>query len=176
MYNKLLSMTDSWITSSLVLLRIGGRETMKQYNITFRGYRRDIDRDMLPTFSGIYLVYCYSEHGAGKEATLNRIIYVGKAFNIRDEICDEKLHKKFERELQDGEELCYSYSSVSPFEKDAVENALAYMQKPVLNGKLKESYNFDNSEFHLEGACGLLKMTRFSIQSYKKVETWMTAL
>ena len=72
---------------------------MKQYNITFRGYRRDIDRDMLPTFSGIYLVYCYSEHGAGKEATLNRLIYVGKAFNIRDEICDEKLHKKFEKEL-----------------------------------------------------------------------------
>ena len=95
--------------------------------------------------------------------TLRKLIYIGKAINIHDRVCNHNRYEDFKRQLLQGEQLCYSYASVSPNEVDAVENGLVFMQKPELNEDLTDRYYYPDSEFSIEGACSLLKMKNFTI-------------
>ena len=136
---------------------------MDKYNVTFKGYRRDVNKDGLPSYGGIYMVYCCKYNENEQTVTLKRLIYIGKAINLHDRICNHNRYEDFNRQLQQGEQLCYSYASVSPNEVDVVENGLIFMQKPNLNDDLKESFNYPDSEFSIEGACALLRMRDFTI-------------
>lgn len=140
---------------------------MNKYNITFNGYRRDINKKGLPSYGGVYLVYCCKYNAPKDTVTLRDIIYIGKAINLHDRICSHDRYEDFKKELKEGEELCYSYASVSPADMDIVENALIFMQKPKLNEELKDSFNYDDSEFNFEGACSRLSLKNFSIKSDK---------
>lgn len=136
---------------------------MDKYNVTFKGYRRDVNKDGLPSYGGIYMVYCCKYNENEQTVTLKRLIYIGKAINLHDRICNHNRYEDFNRQLQQGEQLCYSYASVSPNEVDVVENGLIFMQKPNLNDDLKDSFNYPDSEFSIEGACALLRMRNFTI-------------
>lgn len=136
---------------------------MDKYNVTFKGYRRDVNKDGLPSYGGIYMVYCCKYNENEQTVTLKRLIYIGKAINLHDRICNHNRYEDFNRQLQQGEQLCYSYASVSPNEVDVVENGLIFMQKPDLNDDLKDSFNYPDSEFSIEGACALLRMRDFTI-------------
>ena len=136
---------------------------MDKYNVTFKGYRRDVNKDGLPTYGGVYMVYCCKYNKEQRTVTLNKLIYIGKAINIHDRINNHDRYEDFKKQLAKEEQLCYSYSSVSPNDMDVVENALIFMQKPELNDNLKDSFNYGDSEFNIEGACALLKMKNFSI-------------
>ena len=136
---------------------------MDKYNVTFKGYRRDVNKDGLPSYGGIYMVYCCKYNENEQTVTLKRLIYIGKAINLHDRICNHNRYEDFNRQLQQGEQLCYSYASVSPNEVNVVENGLIFMQKPNLNDDLKESFNYPDSEFSIEGACALLRMRDFTI-------------
>lgn len=136
---------------------------MDKYNVTFKGYRRDVNKGGLPTYGGIYMVYCCTYHEETQTVTLNKLIYIGQAINIHDRINNHDRYEDFKAQLAKGEQLCYAYSSVPPRDKDVVENALIFMQKPNLNDALKDSFNYPDSEFSIEGACALLRMTDFSI-------------
>lgn len=136
---------------------------MDKYNVTFKGYRRDVNKGGLPSYGGVYMVYCCKYNEEQQTVTLNKLIYIGKAINIHDRINNHDRYEDFKKQLSEGEQLCYSYSSVSPKDMDVVENALIYLQKPVLNDNLKDTFNYGDSEFNIEGACALLKMRNFSI-------------
>ena len=136
---------------------------MDKYNVTFKGYRRDVNKDGLPSYGGIYMVYCCKYNENEQTVTLKRLIYIGKAINLHDRICNHNRYEDFNRQLQQGEQLCYSYASVSPNEVNVVENGLIFMQKPNLNDDLKDSFNYPDSEFSIEGACALLRMRDFTI-------------
>ena len=138
---------------------------MEKYNVTFKGYRRDVNKAGLPSYGGVYFVYCCIYNEIPRTVTLNKLIYIGKAINIHDRINNHDRYDDFKNQLEQGEQLCYSYSSISPNDMDVVENALIFMQKPILNDDLKDSFNYPDSEFSIEGACALLKMTNFSITS-----------
>lgn len=132
--------------------------------MTFKGYRRDVNKDGLPSYGGIYMVYCCTFNVIEQTVTLRELIYIGKAINIHDRVCNHNRYEDFKSQLHQGEQLCYSYASVSPNEVDAVENGLVFMQKPDLNDDLKDNYSFPDSEFSIEGACSLLKMRHFTIK------------
>jgi hypothetical protein len=136
---------------------------MNSYNITFKGYRRDINKKGLPAYGGIYMVYCCTYNAASSTVSLRSLIYIGKAISIHDRICNHDRYRDFKKQLKEGEELCYAYASVSPNDMDVVENALVYMQQPVLNDTLKDAFNYADSKFSIEGRCALLRMTSFSI-------------
>lgn len=136
---------------------------MDKYNVTFKGYRRDVNKSGLPSYGGIYMVYCCKFNENEQTVTLRKLIYIGKAINIHDRVCNHNRYEDFKRQLLQGEQLCYSYASVSPNEVDAVENGLIFMQKPELNEDLTDRYNYPDSEFCIEGACSLLKMKNFTI-------------
>jgi len=136
---------------------------MEKYNITFKGYWRDVNKDGLPSYGGVYLVYCCTYNKEQNTVTLNKLIYIGKAINIHDRIANHDRYEDFKRQLDVGQELCYSCSSVSSNDLDLVENALIFMQQPDLNDKLKEGFYYPDSRFSVDGDCVLLKMTEFSI-------------
>lgn len=136
---------------------------MNTYNVTFKGYRRDVNKGGLPSYGGIYMVYCCVFNKDSDTVTLKKLIYIGKAINIHDRINNHDRYEDFKKQLGKGEQLCYSYSSVSPNDMDVVENALIFMQKPDLNESLTDSFNYTDSQFNIEGACALLKMKEFSI-------------
>ena len=140
---------------------------MAEYNVTFNGYRLDRDKSGLPTYGGIYLVYCCVYNADTNRVSLRKLIYIGKSVNINDRVNNHDRYEEFTKQLQQGETLCYSYASVAPSDMDIVENALIYMQKPPLNNELKNSFNYPDSQFDFEGRCALLKETHFSITSNK---------
>ena len=140
---------------------------MNTYNVTFKGYWLDENKDTLPTYGGVYLVYCCTYDKEKDRVALKRLIYIGQADNLHDRICTHDRYEDFKRQLHDRECLCYSYASVSPDDKDIIENALIYMQKPPLNDKLKDSFDHTDSQFSIEGRCALLHMKSFRITTGK---------
>lgn len=136
---------------------------MNKYNVTFKGYRREENKGGLPSYGGVYMVYCCTFNEADNTVSLRKLIYIGKAINIHDRINNHDRYEDFKKQLKQGEQLCYAYASVSPDERAVVENGLIFMQKPELNDDLKDNFNYSDSEFNIDGRCALLRMTSFTI-------------
>lgn len=136
---------------------------MKKYNVTFMGYRRDVNAGTLPTSSGIYMVYRCVYNEASKTVDLKELFYIGQAFDLNHEINYHARRNEFLAQAKDGEQICYAYARVDNADLDIVENALVYAQKPRLNNNLKDHYNHEPAQFQIEGRCGLLTHTNYSI-------------
>lgn len=137
---------------------------METYNITFKGYRRDTNAGSLPTYSGVYLIYRCRYNQDTQKVILLELFYIGQSQNLNNEINHHKRRDEFLRQAKENEQICYSYARVEENSLNIVENALIYMQKPRLNEKLKDNYNYEEAEFHIDGACFMLKKTDFVIQ------------
>ena len=74
---------------------------MGEYNVTFNGYRLDRDKSGLPTYGGIYLVYCCIYSAETNRVTLNRLIYIGQSVNICDRVNNHDRYEDFKAELRD---------------------------------------------------------------------------
>ena len=136
---------------------------MKDYILNFEGYWRDCNKSGLPTYPGIYLVYRCRYNPQNDTVSLIDIIYIGKADNIRDR---HKCHEKemmFKSQLLQDEEICISCAKITE-DIDFVENALIFVQKPLLNEQGKD--RFANGQIHvsLNGTCSGMKYTNFSIK------------
>lgn len=137
---------------------------MKQYNVIFKGYRRDCNKATFPTYSGIYMVYRCTYHSDTEKVSLKEIIYIGQAKNLNERLNNHEKYSDFQNQCKTEEELCYAYAKVDEKDLDVVENAIVFAQKPPLNTDLKDSYNHDSAGFLVEGNCSLLKYTDFKIQ------------
>ena len=138
-------------------------ESLKSYSLNFEGYWREINKNGIPSKSGIYLVYRSVYDANSNTVGLKDIIYIGQAENLHDRIAKHEKLDDFNAQLQQGEELCYSVASVSSADLDVVENALIFAQKPVLNGNLKDSFNHGAVTVKLDGRCACMKYTDFKI-------------
>lgn len=135
---------------------------MKHFNVYFKGYRRDVQKSTLPEYSGVYCVYrCI--HNEDATVKLKEIIYIGQAQNINVRLNNHDRHDDFVKQLKYGEELCYSYAHVPCCDLDEVENALIFMQKPILNDRLRDEYNHEEATFEIEGKTALLECSKFEI-------------
>lgn len=139
------------------------------YNVSFGGYILDKDRDKLPEYSGVYMIYRCVYNEVTKKGSLIELFYIGKATNIQQEICYHKRRSEFLAHAKQGEQICYAYASVNRVQYDVVENGLIFMQKPSLNNNLVDSYNHHDAEFHFSGRCGLLKNTNYQIVNQKVI-------
>ena len=142
-------------------------QNMPAYQLTFKGYWREINKGGIPAKSGIYIVYRCTYNTITKTVDLKDIIYIGQAEDGNDRVGKHEKLPDFKRELKEGEELCYSFAEVDKKDLDIVENALIFMQKPVVNDYLKDSYNHENASFKIKGDMTCLKMTDFSITTKK---------
>ena len=129
---------------------------MKVFNLHFEGSILDEKRSNLPTYSGVYLVYCGTLSEDHKFLRCREIIYIGQAMDIRLRHSDHERRKDFLAQLRLGEVLFYSYAKVEVSLLDRIENALIYHQKPSLNDKGKECYLYPDTEIDSDGQCALL--------------------
>lgn len=135
---------------------------MKDYILNFDGYWRECNKNGLPTYPGIYLVYRSRYNPQNDTVSLVEIIYIGKTDNIHDRIIKHEKYDLFVSQLREHEELCYSCAEVVE-DIELVENALIFVQKPVLNDQGKDSYNYSRAHFVLDGCCTRMKYTNFNI-------------
>lgn len=136
---------------------------MKHFDIYFKGYRRDINKETLPTYSGVYCVYRCIFNQESSTVSLRELIYIGQAENLNERLNNHNRYDDFVRQCQQNEELCYSYAQVPLEDLDEVENALIFMQQPQLNGRLLDDYNHEEATFEIEGKTALLVYTKFEI-------------
>lgn len=135
---------------------------MKDYILNFDGYWRECNKNGLPTYPGIYLVYRSRYNPQNDTVSLVEIIYIGKTENIHDRIIKHEKYDLFVFQLREHEELCYSCVEVVE-DIELVENALIFVQKPVLNDQGRDSYNYSRAHFVLDGSCTCMKYTNFNI-------------
>lgn len=138
---------------------------MKDYKLNFEGYWRDCNKNGLPTYAGIYLVYRCLYNAQTNTVELVDIIYIGQADNIHDRHINHEKYSDFTSLLLEGQELCYSCVPLTE-NRDLVENALIFAQKPVLNEQGKYNYNYTEAHISSEGACTCLKYTDFNMRYY----------
>ena len=136
---------------------------MKKYNVTFMGYRRDVNAKTLPSSSGIYMVYRCVYNEDKNTVDLKELFYIGQAFDLNHEINYHARREEFLTQAKEGEQICYAYARVDKADLDIVENALIFAQKPRLNTNLKNNYNHEAAQFQIEGKCALLQHTNYSI-------------
>lgn len=135
---------------------------MKEIKLTFDGYWRDCNKNGLPNNSGIYMIYRCQYDMQNNTVSLIDIIYIGQSENIHDRLLDHEKYELFKSKLLIGEDLCYSYAKVDK-DIDLVENALIFVQRPVLNDQNKYVYNYERAHILVEGACACLKYKNFNI-------------
>lgn len=118
------------------------KNEMQLYLINFRGYWREKNKRGVPAEPGIYMVYRCVYDVTTDAVRLNEIIYIGQSDNVQERLGNHEKLPDFTKKLQVGEELCYAFAPVRTKDLDIVENALVFAQKPVLNDKLKEQFNY----------------------------------
>lgn len=133
------------------------------YQLNFEGYWRHCNRGGLPTIAGVYVVYRCSYNQATDKVTLLEIIYIGQAENINERHKNHEKLSMFQGELKNGEELCYSCAGVDGSSLELIENALVFAQKPKLNDKLVDNYDFQTAHIKLDGCTACMKYTDFTI-------------
>lgn len=138
-------------------------ESIKAYSLNFEGYWREVNKNGVPSKSGIYLVYRCVYDKTSNTVGLKDIIYIGQAENAHDRIANHERLNDFNSQLQRGEELCYSFAEVSASDLDIVENALIFAQKPILNDMLKDSFKHGAVTVKVDGRCACMKYTDFKI-------------
>lgn len=135
---------------------------MKEYRLNFEGYWRDCNRNGLPSYDGIYIVYKCIYNEQTDTVTLLDIIYIGQAENIHDRHIKHEKYSNFLSQLTEGQELCYACAPVET-DTDLIENALIFAQKPVLNIEGRSAYNHPKAHIQLSGQCARMKYTNFNI-------------
>ena len=138
-------------------------EPIKAYSLNFEGYWREVNKNGLPSKSGIYLVYRCVYDKISNTVGLRDIIYIGQAENAHDRISNHEKLDEFNAQLQSGEELCYSFAEVLASDLNIVENALVFAQKPILNDNLKDNFNYGAVTVKVDGRCACMKYTDFKI-------------
>lgn len=110
----------------------------------------------LPSCTGVYVVYAGRYNRVTKKVSRARVIYIGRADNIRERhfdgnrFCHEHL-EDFHNECKNGESVWYGYAPVDGRSLKKVENAMIAMQQPPVNTDGKESYNHEADDFVING-------------------------
>lgn len=138
-------------------------QNLPTYQFSFEGYWREINKAFIPKKSGIYIVYRAVYNAISNTVDPKEIIYIGQAGKGGKRVEDHEKLPKFVECLKEGEELCYTFAEVEEKDLDIVENALVYMQKPIVNDYLKDSYNHEDAIFYVKGITSCLKSTVFSL-------------
>ena len=140
------------------------KNNMETIQLNFEGYWREMNKNGTPQYCGIYVVYRCVYNDVLDTVSLKEILYIGKSDDIHNRLTTHDKIELFKNKVQSGEELCYSCAKVNISILDAVENALIYAQKPVLNKQGKEIYEYQPLHIVIDGACSLMKHTNFNIR------------
>ena len=132
------------------------------YTLDFRGYWLDRNKSGLPAESGIYCVYAASYNPANETVSLRKLLYIGKAVDVRDRHVNHEGLPSWERKLESGETLCYSFAPLAKRSLMICEAALIYKNKPICNDIGKDSFLHEATHVITKGRNALLE-TEFTV-------------
>jgi excinuclease UvrABC nuclease subunit len=113
------------------------------FSMIFKGYWREPNKGSIPAESGVYCVYTCVLNVEQKSVTLQKLLYIGEAGNVRDRVANHERLEDWEAHLRDGEQLCYSFSPSSFANRERCEAALIFQHKPPENDEYKHDFPFD---------------------------------
>lgn len=126
------------------------------FNLRFEGSISDYQRQSMPTYGGVYLVYRGIWSEKDRLFFCREIMYIGQAENIRNRHENHEYRQLFWSQCRPGEIVFYSFAEVPERARSIVEAALIYHTKPRLNTQGKDCYPFPSTHVLSSGACALL--------------------
>lgn len=124
----------------------------KSYSLDFDGYWRASSISSLPAKSGLYCVYTCTYNALANTVTLNRLIYIGEAENIRSRVAGHERWRDWEGQLRAGEELCFTAALISPaLDRQRAEAAMINHHKPTCNVEYVRAFPFDTTTVTTSG-------------------------
>jgi hypothetical protein len=125
--------------------------TAKKFELEFVGYRLEAGLKSWPEKSGIYCVYRCVSHPKDNQVSLEKLIYIGEAGDLRKRMSSHEKFDVWESCLKDGEVLCFSYALVSGVDRERCEAAMIYEHQPIKNEHCKDSFSHDETTISLSG-------------------------
>lgn len=61
---------------------------MKKINLDFDGYWREINKNSIPSKSGVYCVYSCVYNSSNKTVSIKKLLYIGESENVHDRIAN----------------------------------------------------------------------------------------
>lgn len=127
---------------------------METYNLDFKGFYLDCDKNSLPKDAGIYCVYSCKYNKKTDRVCNLVLLYIGESENINERHKDNN-HEHYEdflSYLDDDETLCYSYSLIrNEDDRKRCEAALIYKMQPPINSKCKDSFDYQTTKIVTSG-------------------------
>jgi hypothetical protein len=128
------------------------RKTMaKTFNLDFNGYWREKNKYGVPDKSGLYCVYTCTYNELDKTVSTLKLLYIGQSEHVMTRLANHDKLDIWNANLQNGETLCYSYTSVSLADLDRCEAALIYKHKPKINTEYVNNFPFPETIIQLKG-------------------------
>ena len=132
----------------------------KSYVLIFGGYWREPNVSGLPASSGIYCVCACTHNTAAGTVSLNRLLYIGEAENVRDRVQGHEKWPEWRHELRLGEEICVSAALIAGIaERQRAEAAEIFKHKPPCNTTYRDAFPFDRTTITNNGRAALLVPT-----------------
>ena len=132
------------------------------YTLEFRGYWLDRNKSELPAESGIYCVYAATYNQTKDMVSLEKLLYIGEAVNVRTRHADHEGLPSWERKLGAGQILCYSFAPLAKRSLMICEAALIYKNQPICNDLGKDSFLHEATHVVSRGRNALLE-TDFTV-------------
>jgi hypothetical protein len=107
-------------------------------NLDFKGYCFQYQRYDLPSVSGIYCVYLYMTDAAEKSIIPHKLLYIGYALNVKQQIELHEINNYWEKYLHPGIGICYSYAPVDEKWLQTACDAMIFRHKPPANNNPTE--------------------------------------
>lgn len=128
----------------------------KKINLDFDGYWREVNKGSIPAKSGVYLVYVCRYNESKKTVTLDKLIYIGEAGDVKDRVANHEKWPEWREHVPRGSQICFSFAGVTSPDRERAEAALIYYHKPPCNDEYIDSFPFEDTTVESAGRCTLL--------------------
>ncbi len=129
------------------------------FRIEFDGYWRDQNKNGVPLKSGLFCVYECTYDKEEKTISLNKLLYIGGADNVRDRIENHEKYNQWNKQVKSENTLCFTFGEIGSLNRERCKAAMIYKHKPPENTEYKDSFPFDYTKVILSGEIALLTET-----------------
>jgi len=130
----------------------------KTISLEFDGYWREVNSGGVPKKSGIYCVYTCVYNQSKENITIQKLIYIGESDNVNDRISGHETKSKcWNKQLNNGEVLCYSFAPADETNRKRAEAALIFKHKPTCNEEYVDNFPYDETTVKSTGKTQSIK-------------------
>jgi hypothetical protein len=137
-------------------------------NINIEGYWRKANNQYIPNHNGIFFVYLASYNGADDTITPKKLIYIGSAVRIKEQVQNDLLTNNPWRHFEStDDELCFSAAYIPELDTERILSASIYYYKPPGNSQYVDYFTYDPTTIISTGKTALLD-SYFMVQKKDK--------